>query len=102
LQGVFDSQNLSRFLPTLLLLLTALIYVPLTLYDNIMHVSGQGSACNMLWDMWSSSGVARDSAYTLLGIQFGRQSEVAQPAHKQNSCGWLLAGTPLAAVYPEP
>lgn len=39
LQGVLDSENLSRFMPTLLLLLTALIYVPLTLYDNFIHVS---------------------------------------------------------------
>jgi hypothetical protein len=39
LQGEVTWGNLGRYIPSVLLVLTAFVYIPLTLYDIIMHVS---------------------------------------------------------------
>jgi hypothetical protein len=38
-QGLISAEDWQRFIPSLLLVLTALVYIPLTVYDIVMHVS---------------------------------------------------------------
>jgi hypothetical protein len=44
LQGDINMDTWQQFIPSLLLVLTAFVYVPLTLYDIIMHVSERTSS----------------------------------------------------------
>jgi uncharacterized membrane protein (DUF2068 family) len=44
MQGLISASDWKRFLPSLLLVLTALVYIPLTVYDIVMHVSVRDAA----------------------------------------------------------
>jgi hypothetical protein len=52
LQGEVTWENLGRYIPSVLLVLTAFVYIPLTLYDIIMHV---GDTTHLCWRLLYST-----------------------------------------------